>query len=514
MTNNGDENAGGVIAIPVDEITADEINRSILRRLEKDDPELVELWIDHRDRSEYEVEGNDEVGKYQYQDIFELNLVGYLIGRCTHLEFLSLRGGYFLITHLRPFYRELARNRSIGTIRIASHDLEEMWHDYFQMLTPFLENNHSLYRITLDRCVLGDEGCQFLSSTLNRANKSLRHIEIMSCEITDEQSVGIIASMEAHPRLRSIDLYSNDIGAAGCNQLASIIQNSVTRLEHLKLCFNPIGYEGIQALAAALRTSTHLKSLHLVDSFIGSVGIECLADALKECRSFRELLIGDPITTDREIRALTRFVDISFAPNAAIQTICLDAANSSPDIHDKLARAFVNALVNNETLEKLIITGKKPLKCSKSSWKAISNLLCDKASVNATYYSNHTLEYIAPCTEELQFLFELNQSKNVSWRTVAMTKILHSHADIQMEPFFQWNFKMLPYAMDWLEKATTLQARYPWVIEEDLSTRKLSTIYQFIRGMPNEYIKACSKHASPWKKRLRSGKSKVIVDYS
>jgi hypothetical protein len=75
-----------------------------------------------------------------------------------------------------------------------------------------------------------------------------------------------------------------------------------------------------------------------------------------------------------------------------------------------------------------------------------------------------------------------------------------------MQPFFQWNFKMLPYAIGWLQRAEDIQEENATLIDEDISARKLSTIYQFIRGMPNEYIRARSidivAHSN---KRLRSG---------
>ena len=498
MENDRDLNTDS--AVQVGDITSDEINRLILRMLDEDDPDVTHICIDDRDRGEYDL---DEASFYLYcyRNIRELNVIAHLIGSSTRVVDLSLNGGLFFgIGHMQPFFRELARNRTIHTIRIGLHALNQTGATYFRMLTPFLKNNHNLTQIVIDECELGDDGCRLLSSALNCVSKSLTIIEISNCDITDDQSVDIISSLAAHPQLESIYLHSNSIGAAGCNELATLIQCSATNLQVLNLCFNPIGDEGIKALAAAFRTSNSLTCLYMCHNFIGTEGIEALVDALKECKSFRELTITESFTM-RGIRAISTLAE---GPHPPIEEIHMFINPPDSEIIDQTLLLFTNALANNNTLRILALSA-GDINCSESSWDLLSNLLCDTSTVNATYCSNHTLRVVASnCPEELEALFVLNRSLDVD--EIAIAKILQSHSDISMQPFFQWNFKMLPYAIGWLQRAEDIQDENATLIDEDISARKLSTIYQFIRGMPNEYIRARSidivAHSN---KRLRSG---------
>ena len=70
-----------------------------------------------------------------------------------------------------------------------------------------------------------------------------------------------------------------------------------------------------------------------------------------------------------------------------------------------------------------------------------------------------------------------------------MIKILQCHNDLDMLPFFEWEFKVLPLVLSWLERASVLEM--PAGFEPNIEERKLSTIYQFVRGMPVLYVETC-----------------------
>ena len=67
-----------------------------------------------------------------------------------------------------------------------------------------------------------------------------------------------------------------------------------------------------------------------------------------------------------------------------------------------------------------------------------------------------------------------------------MIKILQSHEDFDMQPFFEWEFKVLPLVLSWLERASV--CGMPENFEPNIEGRKLSTIYQFVRDMPVLYV--------------------------
>ena len=71
-------------------------------------------------------------------------------------------------------------------------------------------------------------------------------------------------------------------------------------------------------------------------------------------------------------------------------------------------------------------------------------------------------------------------------KQVAMIKILQHHNDFDMIPFFEWEFKLLPFITNWFKRASSVTM--PEGYEPKIEPRKLSSIYQFIRGMPVLYI--------------------------
>ena len=81
-------------------------------------------------------------------------------------------------------------------------------------------------------------------------------------------------------------------------------------------------------------------------------------------------------------------------------------------------------------------------------------------------------------------LLDLNESDERE--EVVMSKILQSHNDFDMLPFFEWEFKVLPLVINWLERAS--ECEMPENFESNIEPRKLSTIYQFVRDMPVLYV--------------------------
>ena len=57
-----------------------------------------------------------------------------------------------------------------------------------------------------------------------------------------------------------------------------------------------------------------------------------------------------------------------------------------------------------------------------------------------------------------------------------------------MLPFFEWEFKYLPLVLNWLERAS--ECEMPRGFEPNIEPRKLSTINQFVRGLPLLYVES------------------------
>ena len=82
--------------------------------------------------------------------------------------------------------------------------------------------------------------------------------------------------------------------------------------------------------------------------------------------------------------------------------------------------------------------------------------LCNTSSVNATYLSNHTLKAVTSdhLPADLSSLIELNNNRDKE--LVAVQKILRYHPHLDMEPFLEWDLKVLPLAVSWFDRARGL----------------------------------------------------------
>jgi len=72
----------------------------------------------------------------------------------------------------------------------------------------------------------------------------------------------------------------------------------------------------------------------------------------------------------------------------------------------------------------------------------------------------------------------------------AMWKILEHHSHFDMQPFFEWEFKVLPIMIEWFAKATT---RLVASFEEKINRMKLSVIHDFIKEFPMLYIESVTR---------------------
>jgi len=67
------------------------------------------------------------------------------------------------------------------------------------------------------------------------------------------------------------------------------------------------------------------------------------------------------------------------------------------------------------------------------------------------------------------------------------SKILMSHPDLDMQPLFVYNLKLLPLIMNWFRRSSQLRGDKVGVWRESLSKlrrRELSAVFKFVREMP------------------------------
>jgi len=122
---------------------------------------------------------------------------------------------------------------------------------------------------------------------------------------------------------------------------------------------------------------------------------------------------------------------------------------------------------------------------------SFQKLLYNVSSVKSTFSSNHTIRCltIGPRDDPILDLgidFSIDFNKRDDKKEVAMIKIFRYHKDIDMQPFFEWEFKVLPLIINWFERASLIDM--PGNTGTNIESRKLSSVYQFVRGMPVLYV--------------------------
>jgi len=169
---------------------------------------------------------------------------------------------------------------------------------------------------------------------------------------------------------------------------------------------------------------------------------------------------------------------------------------------DALA-AFASEVRNNSNSKLINLSLNGNASITNEGWSVMENLLCDTSSINATYLSNHNIitlgwenrSQVSGLVAQSLMLNRKGVEKlvkgkyYVSAEDIAVVKILEHHQHFDMQPFFQWEFKFLPIVIGWLEKSLIAQGKMNYS-DANIDRRKLSSIYQFVRAMPEEFVEA------------------------
>ena len=428
-------------------------NRIVLRRIKRnskyDDNECLYIQNQHDD------DGEDCVD-YVPESAYDMGWLGYFVGRNNHLKELCIRdfepsSRASFEEVLTPFLMGVNNNRSIHTLNFEHIDL--FGGRVFSIMGPFFENSPVLTELHIHGCHFGNDGCRLLALAIGSSKaKSLQKVTLMDCNVSDEGMVDIITALSIHPHLQNLWWSGNRLSTKGCMALATLLRCSCCELQHLDLDRNELDDEGIDALVPELKNCNHLHTLVLSRNLAISLkGWRCLATILEapNCSSLITLYVSGNNVVYEVVTTLTR----ALVNNRTLTTI--------------------NVYDNNETI-------------TDEGWEAFSKLLCDTSTVNSTYLSNHTLTYVIGSTDarpSLKPFLTLNKRENK--KEIAMIKILRHHNDFDMMPFFEWEFKVLPLMINWFEKASTVDMEG---FESKIGPRKLSSIYQFVRGMPLLYV--------------------------
>jgi Ran GTPase-activating protein (RanGAP) involved in mRNA processing and transport len=345
-------------------------------------------------------------------------------------------------------------------------------------------NCHNLSQLHLaGNDLITADGFRSLSTLFQSDCCQLKYLDLDSMNMGDDGARVIAAGLAGLNSLEELHLSDNAIGDDGARALVAGMAN-LQSLKTLYLSSNTIGDDGASALAAGLINLHSLEKIYFRNNSIGDLGLQALADGLIHSVNLKHFNLSN----NRAITALGL---------GSLSTLLQSESCSLTEISiwgipfgDDGAVALADALKGNTSMKELFFDPESA-RITSVGWSAFSKLLCDTSSVNATYLSNHSLTTVGidvydddvPPDVTTPFL-ELNKHPA---EHVAIHKILKSHPDFDIEPFFEWKLKLLPLVVSWFERVGILVDEHSWISDEsaeEIQSRQLSTMYNFVRGMP------------------------------
>ena len=127
-------------------------------------------------------------------------------------------------------------------------------------MVPFLQNANNLTHLSLDSNNMQSEGFNLLLRALRDSP-----VEKLDCQYCNIESIEI--DSEIKPKhLKQLYLDYNNINAAGCRELAKVLQGGDAILTSLHLPGNMIDDEGVGVLVDSLQNNTSLRELYLQEN--------------------------------------------------------------------------------------------------------------------------------------------------------------------------------------------------------------------------------------------------------
>ena len=490
----------------VEDITDNALNQKILRLLRTNDASLSYLCL-------CEKVSQEEDGFYHPGSSEELGWLGHFTMNCTNenlKEFTLFEPDVFKKCSKQSvdrFFEDLGRCNHIETMQFSHADLTEIVYK----LGPAMKNSNVI-RLSMEECDLGVAGKNHLFNVF----RDMSRLEELSIEwndpgndnFNDDVMAGCIPSLAACTAMRCLALSCLGFGSNSCAALSANFPR-MTSLNELTLQRNSIDDNYVGVLVHGLAECKHLRLLDLGFNMIGDNGLDVLVQGLpagvvnlnlewNEVTLARQLsmlrfealnLGGNPLSCDGP-----RIIAASLAnPECRLEALYLYGIN----IGDEGAATLAGSLRGNQRLTRMSLPTSID-NITETGWHAFSPILCDTTSIDATYNSNHTLQYLGSpgrttynIPQDVKMLLGLNSDEDKC--RVAARKILQTHHHLDMRPLFGREFDLLPYVIAWLERFAEYRL--------DL---KLLSIFEFVRAMPMKVTDRVAGTTNGKKRKLNS----------
>jgi hypothetical protein len=312
-----------------------------------------------------------------------------------------------------------------------------------------LASNKSVTHLAMsysDRLNATPLGWRIFSTCLRRPESVIRELDLGGCTITDDGAVVLAAALLENTSVKKLTMSNTrSISSSGWIVCLNMLLNSST-LEDINLSKTNVDDEGALLLARLLGNGGTLRSLDVR---------ECDSITISGWRAIASVLPS--LTLEKLSLGGLGCVGTMLTEHADRREITAD---------DDLIMSFANALTRNTSLTFLNLD----FNVSVLGANALAKALCDKSSIDNTFASNHTLEYVIARSWYVWELPSMNSScTNKS--VVARDKILKYHftdVDNCVHIFGPMEVTVLPTALSWIGRG---QLGFP-------------LMYNFLRSMP------------------------------
>jgi len=382
---------------------------------------------------------------------------------------------------------------------------------------------------------IGNAGMGVLSNGLRNVGSSLIGLFLNHNSIGNEGLSTLVEALQTCTSLETLVISYNDFSSAATVTGMGVLSNGLraigSSLNKLVLNAIRIGNEGLSTLVEALANCTGLKILSLSHNDFSSAtaGLGSLSDwLLRDEVNLNELDLEYCGINDGGLHALVggatnQCRELNLQRNESITTLGLSYLSNSIrsnscrveflglkgiPIGDDAMEVLALGLAGNKSVRSLYLNDLgDDTTVASAGWLAISRALCDTSSVNGTYLSNHTIcefrlggayDQDAILPRDISRYLQLHKQHP---RYAARCKIIMSHKHLDMAPLLHWGLKFLPLAVAWFERAKPCTALTIYDEDPDLrrrvlnesdeafESRKLTAMYEFVRGMPMEAMK-------------------------
>ena len=227
-------------------------SQQTLRRIEQNDETMIKLQIG------YHGDG-DGFSSNRSSDFSQL---GVAIGRNTHLRVFGVDLDYTALKATdRGFYDGLKHNTSINELNIDCNNRGIIGEVGQEILKSYQDNSH-LTRLSILLAIFQNGEDRLVATTMSSC-ANLKQISIMYSNISDEHILPIVQALTGHSSLETLTLSRNRIGNAGCETIATLLEDPNCNIHTINLGENHIGNVGATALINSLANNTTLRNLYL-----------------------------------------------------------------------------------------------------------------------------------------------------------------------------------------------------------------------------------------------------------